>query len=147
MPSARAQRQFSPAAHGWLDALGRVVESLRAPRPAADELAEARELLAYWEQRARRLPRWAVMRRREAREMAARWRTRVRDAEQVRYGRGLLGAASQLAMERRLPAPLAHRGRQAARLAGYAALTCVVTVVLVFAAAVAVVADAVLGAL
>jgi hypothetical protein len=147
MPSARSQRQFAPVAHGWLDAMGRVVESLRAPRVSADELEEARELLAYWELRARRLPRWALARRREAREMAARWRARVRDAEQVRYGRGLLGAAAQLALERRMPATLAHRGRQAIRLAAYAALACAVTLALVLAAALAVVAEAVLGAL
>jgi hypothetical protein len=147
MPSARAQRQPWPVAHGWLRDLARLAASVRAPRGAADELDEARELLAYWEQRARRLPRWALMRRREARAMACGWRERVRAAEQVRYGRGLLGAASQLAVERRVPATVAHRGRQAARVVAYAAVTAAITLALVLAAALAVVAEAVLGAL
>ena len=120
---------------------------LRTPHGAADELAEARELLAYWEGRLRRLPRWAVMRRREARAMAARWRERVGAPEQLRYGRGLVGAASQLAIERRMPVSLTHRGRQAARVAVLGAVTVAVTLALVLAAAVAVVGEAVLGAL
>jgi hypothetical protein len=147
MPSARAQRQPWPVAQGRLRDLAELAASVRTPRGAADELDEARELLAYWEQRARRLPRWAVMRRREARAMAWRWRERVRAAEQVRYGRGLLGAASQLAVERRMPATVAHRGRQAVKIVGYAAMTAAITLALVLAAAVAVVAEAVLGAL
>jgi hypothetical protein len=147
MPSARAQRQPWPAAQGWLNGLADLASALRNPRGSAEELEEARELLAYWEQRARRLPRWALMRRREAREMAWRWRDRVRAAEQVRYGRGLLGTASQLAVERRMPTGVAHRGRQAVRVVAYAAATAAIALVLVFAAAVAVVAEAVLGAL
>ena len=79
--------------------------------------------------------------------MAWRWRERVRAAEQVRYGRGLLGTASQVAIERRMPTTLAHRGRQAARLAAYTAVATAVTLLLVLAAAIAVVAEAVLGAL
>lgn len=147
MPSARAQRQPWPVAQGWLRDLAELAASVRTPRAAADELDEARELLAYWEQRARRLPRWALMRRREARAMASRWRERVRAAEQVRYGRGLLGAASQLAVERRMPTTVAHRGRQAVRIVGYAAMAAAITLALVLAAVVAVVAEAVLGAL
>jgi hypothetical protein len=143
----RVQRPLWPIVQAWLVALGRLVESLRTPRGAAGELDEARELLAYWEQRARRLPRWALVRRREARDMAARWRARVRDAERDRYGRGMLGAASQLAVERRAPVTVAHRGRQAARLACYAALSVAVALALVLAAAVAVVAETVLRAL
>jgi hypothetical protein len=159
MPSTRAQRhswagatqaargperRSRHAAQDALRGLSRLAEALLGPRGAADELEEARELLAYWEQRARRLPRWALMRRREARAAAWRWRERVRDAERARYGRGLLGAASQLAVERRPPATLAHRGRQAARLAAYTAVTAAITLALVAAAAVAVVAEAVL---
>jgi hypothetical protein len=159
MPSTRAQRhswagatqaargperRSRRAAQDALRGLSRLAEALLGPRGAADELEEARELLAYWEQRARRLPRWALMRRREARAAAWRWRERVRDAERARYGRGLLGAASQLAVERRPPATLAHRGRQAARLAAYTAVTAAITLALVAAAAVAVVAEAVL---
>jgi hypothetical protein len=132
---------------GAADGLGRIADALRAPHSPADGLDEARELLAYWERRARRLPRWALKRRREARATAGRWRARVRDAEQVRYGRGVLGAASQLAVERRMPATLAHRGRQAARLACYTAVATAVTLALVLAAAVAMVVEAVLGAL
>jgi hypothetical protein len=148
MPSARAQRPPRPIAQELLGGLSRLAETLLAPREtAADELAEARELLAYWERRARVLPVWAMRRRREAREMAWRWRERVRSAEQARYGSGLLGAASQLAVERRMPTKASHRGRQAARAFGYAALTAAVTVALVAAVAVVAVADALLSAL
>lgn len=131
-----------------LGGLGRLLDSVcDAPAAAADELAEARELLTYWEGRLRRLPRWALMRRREARAMAARWRGRVRAAEQLRYGSGWTGAASQLALERRMPTRVAHRSRQAARVAVYGAVTVGITFALVFAATVAIVADAVAGAL
>ena len=143
MPATRAERPFRPVLQVVLGGLAELADALRTPRGAAGELDEARELLAYWEQRARRLPRWAVMRRREARAMAARWRARVRTAEQVRYGRGLLGTASQLAVERRMPATVAHRGRQAARVAAGTAIAAGLTVLLVFAAAVAVIAEAV----
>jgi hypothetical protein len=147
MPLARAQRRRSTGAQAWLEGLGRVVEWLSTPRGATAELDEARELLAYWEQRARRLPRWALVRRREAREMAGRWRVRVSDAERLRYGRGAVGAVSQLAVEHRVPVTLAHRGRQAVRVAGYAAIATAVTLAVVLAAAVATVAEAVLRAL
>jgi hypothetical protein len=147
MRTARAHRSTWPAAQALLGGLADLADTLRAPRGAAGELDEARELLAYWEQRARRLPRWALRRRREAREMAWRWRERVRTAEQVRYGRGVLGAASQLAVERRMPTTLVHRGRQAARVALCTAVVATITLMLVLAAAMAVVAEAVLGAL
>jgi hypothetical protein len=147
MPPASAQLSPWPAAQGLLIGLAELVESLRAPNGVADELEEARELLAYWEQRARRLPRWALMRRREARATAMRWRERVRIAEQDRYGRGLRGAASQFAVERRVPATVVHRGRQAARVALYSAGAAALTLLLVLAAAIAVVAEVVLGAL
>ena len=127
---------------GW----ARIAESLRASRAAAGELAEARELLAYWEQRRAAPALGADAPPRGARD-GARWRERVRAAEQVRYGRGLLGAASQLAVERRMPTTVAHRGRQALRLAACTAVDRRFTLVLVLAAAVAVVAEAVLGAL
>ena len=147
MPAARAPRAPWPAAQALLGGLAELADALRTPRGAAAELDEARELLTYWEQRARRLPRWALMRRREARAMAGRWRERVRAAEQVRYGRGVLGTASQFAIERRMPTTVAHRGRQAARLALGTAVAMGVTMLLVFAAAVAVIAEAVLSAL
>ena len=141
-----SDRTWSAAAGlraGW----AQIVESLHAPGDAAGELVEARELLAYWERRSRLLPRWALVRRREARAMTRRWRERVRAAEQVRFGRGLLGAASQLAVERRMPTTVAHRGQQALRLAAYTVALTTLTFVLVLAAAVAIVAEAVLGAL
>jgi hypothetical protein len=147
MPPVRAERSPWPAAQALLDGLAELAGSLRAPHGAADELEEARELLAYWEQRARRLPRWALMRRREARAMAWRWRERVRAAEQSRYGRGLLGAASLVAVEHRLPTTLAHRGRQATRLALYTAATATLALLVVFAVAAMVLAQAVLGGL
>jgi hypothetical protein len=147
MPTARVQRSAWPSAQTLLAGLAKLVVELRTPRGAADDLEEARELLAYWEQRARRLPRWALRRRREAREMAWRWRERVRAAEQVRYGSGVLGVASQLAAERRMPATLAHRGRQAARLTLYGAMTIAVTLMLVVVATLVALGAAVIGAL
>jgi len=147
MPAAPAQRSPWPAAQALLAGAAELAAALRKPRGAIEELDEARELLTYWEQRARALPRWALVRRREARQMAWRWRERVRAAEQVRYGRGLLGAASQFAVERRAPTTLAHRGRQAVRVGAYAVAGAALTLLLVAAAAVAVVAEAVLGAL
>jgi hypothetical protein len=147
MHAARAQSTPSPFARSIAEGLGRLAETLLTARGDADELDEARELLAYWERRARKLPVWAVMRRREARAMAGRWRARVREAEQRRYGHGLLGAASQLALERRMPTRIGHRGRQAARLAAYTALAAASAVALVFAAAVVLVVEAVLHVL
>src|ERR671912_954931 len=137
--SARASSSTFPStAQAWLEARGGlagVIDALRTPRSAAaDELAEARELLAYWERRARRLPRWALMRRREARDMARRWRERVSEAEEHRYGRGLLGMASMYAIERRTPTSLAHRGRQAGKVALYTAATAAMTVAIVLVA-------------
>jgi hypothetical protein len=146
VPSVRAQR---PPWSAWLSAQGRLaglVEGLLQPR-GVEEMAEARELLAYWEGRARRLPRWAVLRRREAREMARRWRARVRAAEQTRYGRGLVGAAAQLAVERRVPATLAHRGRQAVRVGAYAAAVVAISVLAVLVAIAALAAELLVHAL
>jgi hypothetical protein len=96
------------------------------------ELADARESLAYWEDRAARLPRHAIRRRREAREMAARWQLRVAEAERAAYGRGLLGALVLLACERRLPQPARRHGRLVARrLAQAAVVVCVALIALV----------------
>jgi hypothetical protein len=80
-----------------------------------EDLADARESLAYWEDRAHRLPLHAIRRRREARTLAARWRTRVAEAERARYGPGLLGVVLMLCFERRLPEPARHAGRRMAR--------------------------------
>jgi hypothetical protein len=79
------------------------------------DLDDARESLAYWEDRAHRLPRHAIRRRREALELAARWRERVAQAEREHYGRGLLGAALLLAAERRLPQRTYHGAQVALR--------------------------------
>jgi hypothetical protein len=94
------------------------------------ELDDARESLAYWEDRAARLPRHAIRRRREARDMAARWQVRVAEAERAAYGRGLLGAL--LAFERRLPQPARRQGRLVARrLAQAAVVVCVALIALI----------------
>ena len=89
-------------------------------------LEDAREALAYWEDRARRLPRHAVRRRREAREMMFRWQARVAEAEREHYGRGLLGALLLLAAERRLPEPTRRAGQRIVRRTVQAALVVVV---------------------
>ena len=150
VPSVHAPRSHAPAAQllplAWSAAAG-AAGALRRRARGADDLEDARELLAYWERRARRLPRWALMRRREARTMARVWRERVADAERLRYGRGLLGVASLYATEGRMPTVVAHRGRQAVRVAAWTAVTMVVCMLLVVAAAVAVVAEAVLSIL
>lgn len=101
------------------------------------ELADAREALAYWEHRERRLPRLAVRRRREARQMAARWHRRVIEAERERYGRGLAGALLLLTTEQRLPEPARHAGRRLAHRAAQAAVAVAVLTVSVMLAAAA----------
>jgi hypothetical protein len=101
-------------------------------------LEDARESLAYWEARARRLPRHALRRRREAREMAARWQVRVAEAERAAYGPGLVGALVLLVAERRLPAATRRRARLVARRTVQAAA--VLILVLVTLAALATVA-------
>ena len=149
MPTAHAQRSPSVAAllaSAGHDVLGLALGAARARAHAGDDLDEARELLAYWEQRARRLPRWALLRRREARAMAARWRARVTAAEHDRYGHGVIGAVSQYALERRAPASVAYRGRRIARVAAYTVAITAITVLLMVAATVAAVVAAVLGA-
>jgi hypothetical protein len=98
------------------------------------DLADARESLAYWEDRGRALPRHAVLRRREARVLARRWRSRVADAERARYGSGLLGMLLVLALERRLPEPTRQAGL---RLARWTARTFVVMSVALVALALA----------
>jgi hypothetical protein len=101
---------------------------------AAPDLDEARDALAYWEDRAQRLPRHAVRRRREAREMAARWHSRVAEAERAAYGRGLLGALILFAAERRFPETTRHAGRQLVHRTAQAAMVVVVAVVALLAA-------------
>jgi hypothetical protein len=86
------------------------------------DLGDARESLAYWEQRSMTLPRRAVRARREAREMVARWQARVAEAERAAYGRGLLGALVLLMSEGRLPTATRVAGRTLARHARRAAL-------------------------
>jgi hypothetical protein len=98
------------------------------------DLEDARESLAYWEDRAHTLPRHAIRRRREAREMAARWQARVAEAERMVYGRGLLGALLLLAAERRLPQAARRRGRLVARRVAHAFLAvCVCLIALAVA--------------
>ena len=107
-----------------------MLAALAPARIDADaDLADARESLAYWEDRARRLPLHCVRRRREAREMTVRWRSRVVEAERTAYGAGVLGTMLLLATERRLPQSLRHSGRLAARRAVQAAGIVLVAVV------------------
>jgi hypothetical protein len=92
------------------------------------DLADARESLAYWEERARGLPWHAVRSRHEARTLAARWRARVAEAECAHYGPGLLGTLLMLVFERRLPEPARHAGRRMARHTARAFTAVLVTV-------------------
>jgi hypothetical protein len=125
--------------------------SLDRPFAAADDddpaafLEEARESLAFWEDRARRLPVHNVRGRREARAMAARWRTRVAEAERVHYGRGLAGALLQLALERRLPAHTRHAGRTLARRTAQVAVGLTLASVALALAAVVVLVELLVG--
>src|SRR3954454_18073607 len=142
MPFVRASRSSVIAAQLWpiaRDAVSDLVGAVERRRAGGDELDEARELLAYWERRARRLPHWSVLQRREARAAARIWRQRVTDAERLRYGRGMVGAMTLYAAERRLPVAAAHRGHQLARMAGWTALAVGVFVLLLVVAATAVI--------
>jgi hypothetical protein len=105
-----------------------------------DFLAEARESLAYWEERAETLPLRQVRKRREARELADRWHARVADAEKAAYGAGALGLVALLLAERRLPQSTRRTGRTVARRASQAAVVLAVCVIgLLAAGAVAIV--------
>lgn len=110
-------------------------------RFADDALPEAREALAYWEDRARRLPRHAVLRRREARAMTVRWAARVAEAERERYGRGVVGALVLLACEGRMPQPARQAGRRLARRAGRATAVAGLALLTLLVAALAVVVE------
>lgn len=111
---------------------------------AFTELSDARESLAYWEHRSRRLPRLALRSRREARTMATRWRERVCEAEQAEYGRGVMGALLLVAFERRLPAATRHTGRKVLRRTLQAAAVTAVTVFACVAAITVLIVDAIL---
>ena len=109
-----------------------MLAALAPARLGSDELDDARDSLAYWEERSVRLPRHAIRRRREARDMAARWQLRVAEAERAAYGRGLLGALLLLACERRLTQPARRHGRLLARrLAQAAVVVCVALIALI----------------
>jgi hypothetical protein len=105
----------------------------------AAALEDAREALAYWEDRERRLPRHRARGRREARAMAARWRGRVTAAERAVYGRGLTGALLLVATERRLPEGARRTGRTLVRRAVQVAAALTVAAVALAAVAVVVV--------
>ena len=145
-----ATRSSVLAARAWpiaRDAFSEVAASVRRRTATLDELDEARELLAYWERRARRLPHWSVLRRREARRMARVWRERVADGERLRYGGGMLGAVSLYASERRMPTRIAHRGRQAARVAAWTGVTMAVALLAIVVMFVVAIAEAVVSVL
>jgi hypothetical protein len=77
----------------------RFSESLRPVRPD-----EAREALAYWRARRRRLPVYRVAHRREARRMIERWEQRLYAAELERWGGHAAGRAiAALSVLRGLP--------------------------------------------
>jgi hypothetical protein len=112
-------------------------------------VAEAREALAYWRERASRLPWYRWEARREARVMASRWRERLLRARLERWGlRALAPAMVPLsrgrgdlarALARRLlrPAGLARRAAVLATavLLGMLAATALVVVLAVHVAA------------
>ncbi len=93
------------------------------PRPAFDveteapcgtSVAEAREALAFWRTRLRRLPWYRRAARAEARAMAARWQRRVVQAELERWrlpalARPLAAVIDWWGPSRRLPAGRAAR--------------------------------------
>jgi hypothetical protein len=108
-------------------------------------LEEARESLAFWEDRTRRLPMHNVRGRREARAMAARWRARVAEAERAHFGRGVAGALLQVALERRLPAHTRHAGRTLARRTAQVAIGLTLASVALAVAAVVVLVELVFG--
>jgi hypothetical protein len=131
-----AHAAWSAARDTWQDA-----ERARARRAEGDpdELEDARELHAYWDDRVRALPVRAIKRRREARDSRALWADRVRQLELERYGSGLSGALAQLITERRLPGDAIRRGRKVTETTGMvvvAVSTLAVVGVLVLVAAV-----------
>lgn len=109
----------------------------------AADLDDARESLAYWEDRGRSLPLHAIRRRREARDMTARWQARVAQAERELYGRGVLGTVLMLVAERRLPLDTRRSGQLALRRAAQVTALFALAMVTVVVAGFAVLVDAV----
>ena len=146
MPSARAQRPPWPGrpARGGLAELA---ATLRAPRGVADELEEARELLAYWEQRARAAPALGA----DAPARGARDGAALAAARADRRAGALRARTAGRRVAARRRAAHAHHARAPRPPGGtgraYGTAAAALTLLLVFAAAVAVVAEAALGAL
>jgi hypothetical protein len=65
--------------------LTRPAFDLETEAPCGTSVAEAREALAFWRARLRRLPWYRRSARAEAREMAARWRRRLLQAHLERW--------------------------------------------------------------
>jgi hypothetical protein len=125
----------------WLP-LRRPAFDVETEAPCGTSVAEAREALAFWRGRLKRLPWYRRAARAEAREMVVRWRRRLLQAELERWQlRGLVGPVLALidwwGPTRRLAARrVARRALRAspmARLVALAAASVTVTAVAMLA--------------
>jgi hypothetical protein len=130
--------------------LARPASDVETEAPCGTSVAEAREALAFWRTRLRRLPWYRRAARAEAREMVGRWRRRVLQAELERWRlhalAGPLGALIDWwGPSRRLPAGRVAkhvlRASALARMLAVAAAALTVAAVAVFALAVVAIAQ------
>jgi hypothetical protein len=83
--STRAVSLCTMFAPPWRVLLPRPAFDVETEAPCGTSVAEAREALAYWRARLKRLPWYRRAARAEARGMVARWRRRVVQAELQRW--------------------------------------------------------------
>jgi hypothetical protein len=130
--------------------LARPAFDVETEAPCGTSVAEAREALAFWRTRLRRLPWYRRAARAEAREMVGRWRRRVLQAELERWRlHALAGPLAALidwwgpsrALPARRVAKSLLRASALARMLAVAAVAVTVAAVAVLALAVVAIAQ------
>jgi hypothetical protein len=130
--------------------LARPAFDVETEAPCGTSVAEAREALAFWRTRLRRLPWYRRAARAEAREMVGRWRRRVVQAELERWRlHALAGPLAALidwwgpsrALPARRVAKYLLRASALARMLAVAAVAVTVAAVAVLALAVVAIAQ------
>jgi hypothetical protein len=130
--------------------LARPAFDVETEAPCGTSVAEAREALAFWRTRLRRLPWYRRAARAEAREMVGRWRRRVLQAELERWRlHALAGPLAALidwwgpsrALPARRVAKYVLRASALARMLAVAAVAVTVAAVAVLALAVVAIAQ------
>jgi hypothetical protein len=125
---------FAPTRH----LLPRPAFDVETEAPCGTSVAEAREALAFWRRRLKRLPWYRRAGRAEAREMVARWQRRMVQAELERWqlrglARPLLALIDWWGPTRSIAARRVLRASPLARIVALATATVTVTAVAVLA--------------